>query len=209
MRQIERMQKIKPVILEGLIIAVAGLAFGLLANAVSPLGLRLSRNYFPNGGPMTGSTGSVTVAGINATNPLAATLQRLKERGLQTVNSNEVVELFRDNRYQQGLIVFVDARDDHHYQEGHVPGAWQFNHYRAEQYLPSVLPVSLTAQKVVVYCTGGNCEDSEFAAIMLREAGVPRENIFVYAGGINEWTANALPTETGARGSGQLKGTKL
>jgi rhodanese-related sulfurtransferase len=201
------MRTFKTVIVEGLAIALAGVCVALVANAVSPLGLRLSRNYFPSGGVGTGSTGSTTVAVNGNTNDaLATTLKRLQERGLQTVSSNEVAELFRDNRYQQGLIAFVDARDDQHYQEGHVPGAWQFNHYRAEQFLPTVLPVCLGAQKVVVYCTGGACEDSEFAAIMLRDAGVPRENVYVYVGGITEWMANGLPVETGPRGSGQIKG---
>ena len=101
-------------------------------------------------------------------------------------------------------MIFIDARDDHHYASGHIPGAWQFHHYRAENYLPAVLPVCLTALQVVVYCTGGDCEDSEFAAIMLREAGVPRDALSVYAGGITEWTANGLPVETGTRRSGEL-----
>jgi rhodanese-related sulfurtransferase len=201
------MRRFKTVVLEALAVGVIGVCVALVANAVSPLGLRLSRNYFPGGGVGTVSTGSTTVAvNGNPNDALATTLKRLQERGLQTVSSNEVAELFRDNRYQQGLIVFVDARDDQHYHEGHVPGAWQFNHYRAEQFLPTVLPVCLGAQKVVVYCTGGACEDSEFAAIMLRDAGVTRENVFVYVGGITEWMANGLPVETGARASGQIKG---
>ncbi len=115
---------------------------------------------------------------------------------------NAVVELFHDLRYEQGLVILVDARDDAHYQAGHIPGAWQFDHYHPEQYLPAVLPVCLNAQKVVVYCTGGACEDSEFAAIMLREAGVPRDSLFVYTGGITEWMTNGQPLESGARGSG-------
>jgi hypothetical protein len=39
---------------------------------------------------------------------------------------------------------------------------------------------------------------------MLRDAGVPREALFVYAGGITEWKAGGLPVESGVRGSGQL-----
>jgi rhodanese-related sulfurtransferase len=39
---------------------------------------------------------------------------------------------------------------------------------------------------------------------MLRDAGVPRDALFVYAGGIAEWKANGLPMESGGRGSGQL-----
>jgi len=68
-----------------------------------------------------------------------------------------------------------------------------------------VLPACLGALQVVVYCTGGQCEDSEFAAIMLRDAGIQRQNLFVYPGGINEWSALKLPVELGARKSGQLK----
>jgi len=131
-------------------------------------------------------------------------LSPAQQRGLQLLARNEVVTLFRDPRYQQGLVVFVDARNDQHYQEGHIPGARQFDHYRAENYFATVLPACLPAQQVVVYCTGGNCEDSEFAAAILRDAGVPAANLFVYAGGITEWTTNGLPVETGARGSGQL-----
>jgi rhodanese-related sulfurtransferase len=58
---------------------------------------------------------------------------------------------------------------------------------------------------VVVYCTGGECEDSHFAAELLREAGVPATNLAVYRGGIAEWEAARLPIETGPRGSGEIK----
>ena len=98
----------------------------------------------------------------------------------------------------------VDARDSAHYEAGHIPGAWQFDHYRPESSLPKVLPPCLSALKIVVYCGGGQCEDSEFAAIMLRDAGVRRESLFVYAGGIAEWMARHLPIETGGRNSGRI-----
>jgi len=199
------MRNAKAVVFEVLFVAALGLVFALAANALSPRGLRLSRNYFPDAGTApaaTNSSGRGTLpVSINTPN---ATLQRLQQRGLQLVNSNEVVELFRDPRHEQGLVVFIDARDDTHYAAGHIPGAWQFHHYRPENYLPTVLPVCLNALQVVVYCTGGECEDSEFAAIMLRDAGVPSESLFVYAGGITEWKASGLPLETGARGSGTL-----
>jgi rhodanese-related sulfurtransferase len=196
-------QRAKAVILEALLVVICGALFGLAANAVSPLGLRLSRNYFP-----TNAFAATNSAPTNATaasaDPLTATLQRLHEHGLQTVASNEVREMFSDNRYEQGLFVFVDARDDHHYQAGHIPGAWQFDHYRPEQYLPGILPICLSAQKVIVYCTGGTCEDSEFAAVMLRDAGIPRDNLYVFAGGMAEWEKTGLPIESGARRSAQF-----
>jgi len=192
------------VIFEALLVALVGIGFGLLANAVSPLGLRTGRDYFPRVQAVAQPASSTNVVAASPNDPEAATRQRLQQRGLQTVRSNEVVEIFRDPRYEQGLFVFIDARDDSHYQAGHMPGAWQFNHYRSEQFLPTVLPLSLAAQKVIVYCTGGACEDSEFAAMMLRDGGVPPENLYVYIGGMAEWTRNALPIETGVRGSGQF-----
>lgn len=208
------MRNAKTLLLEATLVAAVGLVFALIANAISPRGLRLSRNYFPGSEKLSAfipatTNSSVKPANVAAINPLEATLRRLEQRGLQLITSNAVAELFRDLRYEQGLVVLIDARDDQHYQAGHIPGAWQFDHYRAEHYLPTVLPLCLNAQKVVVYCNGGACEDSEFAAVMLRDAGVPRENVFVYAGGITEWTAGGWPVETGARRSGQLLKPKI
>lgn len=196
----------KKILWEGLLVAVLGAVFAFAANAVSPRGLKLARDYFPGAatnlaprlGPLT--TGSPSPAELLA--------RRLKAKGLFLVGSNQVVELFRDPRYAQELFVFIDARDDRHYQEGHIPGAYQFDHYRADKYLAAVLPACQAAEQVVVYCTGGDCEDSEFAAIILRQAGIPAEKVFVYGGGMNEWAANGLPVEIGGRKSGNLRPAK-
>jgi rhodanese-related sulfurtransferase len=133
---------------------------------------------------------------------------RLKAKGLQVADSNQVAQLFRDPRRDQELFIFIDSREESHYQAGHVPGAFLFDHYRAENYLAAVLPACRTADKILVYCNGGNCEDSEFAAVMLSDAGVPPEKLLVYPGGFGEWTTNGLPVETGERNSGQSLSAK-
>lgn len=196
------MLKAKAIVSETLLLGVLGLLFAIVANALSPRGLRLSRNYFPDAGTPVGARSADNSAAVPATTD--ATIQRLRQRGLQLVSSEEAVELFHTPGYEQGLVVFIDARDDQHYTAAHIPGAWQFHHYRAEDYLPTVLPVCLNALQVVVFCNGGECEDSEFAAIMLSDAGVPQENLFIYAGGIAEWTTNGMPVETGSRHSGEF-----
>ena len=203
------MRNAKAVLLEAVLVAALGLIFALTANALSPRGLRLATNYFPGGEkistPLRPATNTAaSPAGAVPVNPVEATLLRLQQRGLQVIAHSEVAELFRDPRYQQGLVVFLDARDDDHYQAGHIPGAWQFDHYHPERHLPAVLPACLMAQKVVVYCNGGACEDSEFAAVMLRDGGIRPDALFVYAGGVSEWKTNGLPVETGARQSGNL-----
>jgi rhodanese-related sulfurtransferase len=194
----------RAVLREGLLVAGGAIAFALVANALSPRGLALGRNYFPGSAtpPAAVPLSSTNRPGLATVTNLAA---RLAARGLRAVTQSEAVELFRDVRYAQGLVVFLDARDEAHYQAGHIPGAYLFDHYRAPTYLPTVLPVCLTAETVLVYCNGGDCEDSEFAAITLRDTGAPAGKLGVLVGGFQQWETNSLPVELGARNSGNLR----
>lgn len=204
--------QVKRLLWEALLVAGLGSAFAFAANELSPRGLQLTTDYFPGAiqssspaaiaMPMNPSLGQADAALTAAEAVLEA---RLQAKGLQLATSDHAAQLFRDPRYEQELVVFIDARNDWHYQQGHIPGAYQFDHYRAADYLASVLPVCQTAEQVVVYCTGGDCEDSEFAAIFLHQAGIPVEKILVYAGGMAEWTAKGLPVEFGVRHSGNLR----
>jgi rhodanese-related sulfurtransferase len=211
-KSLARKTQFKQVVLESLLLAVVGTALAFAANEISPRGLRLTTDYFPGAIPNSRPLGSLipetprpgpTNATLTATEELLAA--RLQAKGLQLLTSDQAAQLFRDPRYGRELIVFIDARNDWHYQQGHVPGAYQFDHYRAADYLATVLPVCQTAEQIVVYCTGGDCEDSEFAAIFLRQAGIPAEKLLVYAGGMAEWAAKGLPVEIGARHSGNLR----
>ena len=113
------------------------------------------------------------------------------------------MELFHEPLYQQGAIIFIDARNDEHYQGGHIPGAYQFDNYHPENYMGTVFPLCQAAQKIVIYCNGGNCEDSQFAALTLRDAQIPSEKLFVFTGGITEWTNRGYAIELGERNSGR------
>jgi len=194
------------------LVAGLGVLFGLGANALSPRGLALGRNYFPGGEspPPKISVVSLPVTATNATGTnlpagaeVSSVFARLKSKGLQPATLAEVQQLHADPRFALDQIVFLDDRD-HEYAEGHVPGAFQFFHYRAPEFLTTLLPVLMAAEKIVVYCGGGSCEDSEFAALMLAEIGIPKEKLIVFAGGMKEWKANALPLELGERRSGRF-----
>ena len=202
--------ELRIVLLEGLVVCLVGLAFALAANWISPRGLTLARDYFPGSPHSRNSVADNTskqpgAAATTAASNLESLAARLKNHGLQLADSNLVANLFRDPRYEQELVVFIDSRADREYLAGHVPGAYQLDHYRFEKYLPAVLPVCQTAEQIVIYCNGGDCEDSEFAAITLRDAGIPATNLLVYAGGLAEWTTNGLPLELGERKSGNFK----
>jgi rhodanese-related sulfurtransferase len=197
--------RVKKVLFEAVLVGVLGAAVAFVANAISPRGLKLARDYFPGAvRPHSHTNLTAASAGTNTNAHWEMLAARLKEKGLQLVDVDQALKLFNDPRREQGLVVFIDARKDKEYQEGHIPGAHQFDHYRYENYLSAVLPVCQVAQQIVVYCAGGECEDSEFTATMLSNFGVSREKLFVYGGGITEWKSRTLPIELGEANSGKL-----
>ncbi|MBN2505898.1 MAG: rhodanese-like domain-containing protein [Verrucomicrobia bacterium] len=203
----------RTVLCESVAVALLGGFLALAANQVSPRGLELTHNYFPGAirplGHAGGGAGNAVTPGATQAVAAAGSAmgERIRAHGMRVVSSNEVRQCFDGPRYALGHVVFIDARDTREYEAGHIPGAYQLDHYRAHEYLPHVLPPCLAARHVVVYCVGGDCEDSEFAALLLRDAGVPPERILVYSGGFSEWEAAGWPVETGARDSGALRRT--
>jgi len=204
---------VKKVLVEAALVAITGGALAFLTNSLSSRGLKLTRNYFPgaNRPSLTARAATNPAGGSGTTNIATASAEqeaiaRLRGKGFQVADGEQALSLFHDARYEQGLIIFVDARNDDHYKHGHIPGAYQFDHMYPEKYLGSVLTACNTAQQVVVYCDGGDCELSEFAAEFLRgSAGIPNDKLFVYSGGLKEWEKRHLPLEIGERKSGQFR----
>ncbi|MGD0744284.1 MAG: rhodanese-like domain-containing protein [Verrucomicrobiota bacterium] len=207
-----RRPAVKRVLLEAAFVVVVGALFAFAANRVSPRGLALTRNYFPAGTGRLGSAAPpVTLPHpASGTNPLSFNPEQLlaaelKEKGLQLIDGSQAARLFHDPRFRRDIVVFVDARDEQRYREGHIPGAYEFDPYRPETYFAAVLPVCQAAEQVVVYCNSGDCDDSESAAILLRDVGIANQKLLVYGGGFTEWTTNGLPVEIGGRNSGDLR----
>lgn len=204
----------KRVLVEALLVAVAGAALAFAANALSPRGLKLTRDYYlRNTRLQTNAAPAANLApaaegGTNAPTAVQLLAARLREKGLGLAGSNRVVELFQDPRRQLDGVVFVDARNNEHYQAGHIPGAYEFDYYHPESYINSVMQVCQIAQQVVVYCNGGECEDSELAATLLCSLGIPKEKLLVYGGGYSEWRTNGQPIELGQRNSGKIQTPK-
>ena len=204
------------IIAEAVLVAVIGAALALLANQLSPRGLELARNYFPGDSrtnkPVPVATGNATSTNVGATPASGSTnsgtnalAKKLQAEGLHLLDRAQAGQLFHDPRVQENLVVFVDARGEDDYAKGHIPGAFEFYPYYPAKYLTNVLPPCQIAEKIVVYCTGGDCEDSQSAALFLRDSGIPPEKLFVFAGGMTEWEAGKLPVETGVRNSGDIR----
>jgi 3-mercaptopyruvate sulfurtransferase SseA len=199
----------KRVLIEALAVGLLGGLFAILANALSPHAFSMRNDYFAGDSARstyTAFTNAHPALNTNNLSPFERLAAEFQAKGLQLADSNQVISLFRDPRREQNLVVFVDARGEDDFHGGHVPGAYLFDHFHRENYLPTVAPVCQAAQQIVVYCGGGTCELSEHTAIDLRDiVQIPKEKLFVYAGGMNEWRTNRMPIETGERLSGKMK----
>jgi len=216
-------------VLEAVLIGVAALGVGLVTNSVNRDGLALDRDYFrtadvtpaaahapaaapaptaPHGAqrdtppaPATAAAPQAAAEGSGfADAEETATAARLREAGLQPLTQAQALAAFRDPQFASGATIFVDARKDEEYLDGHVPGAWQLDHYHLERYIDALLPVAHEALQVVVYCHGKDCSDSEQASLDLTGFGVDPARVAVYVGGWTAWTAAGLPVEKGPRG---------
>lgn len=190
-------------LIEAALTAAVALGAGLAANALHADGLDLGRDYFRTAAPAEPQAAAEQPAvGAPGSDAEAVTAERLRAKGLQVLAHSEVAALFQDPLYRDEAYVFIDARNDEHYRAGHIPGAWQLDHYHLDRYVGEVLPVCETALKIVVYCHGKDCVDSELAAEDLLGFGVDRARLYVYTGGYIAWTEAGLPLESGPRGGG-------
>jgi rhodanese-related sulfurtransferase len=99
-------------------------------------------------------------------------------------------------------VLFLDARRTSVYEQGHIPGARTYSVWEsdiddkvqklfAERSDP-------TAQNlpIVIYCSGGDCEDSHMLAQKLW--GIQFNNVYVYKDGFPDWQQHGAPVHTGA-----------
>lgn len=179
-------------ITEILEVLVVGLLVALVANQVSPQGLSLRRDYFR----------SSPRAPLGAAATHAAAPDGAATRIPGTVSADEAWRWFEDPGRPLGRVIFVDARKETAFREGHIPGAIAFDRFHPELTLPGVVLAATHAEVVIVYCLGGTCEDSHHAADQLMEAGLDRAKVRVYPGGISEWAARGWPIERGGHGVG-------
>ena len=91
-------------------------------------------------------------------------------------------------------IALLEALPERFFRDGHLPGAKLFPHNEARALAAELLPDK--AQRVVLYCSNGDCRNSHTAAAVL--AGLGYENVSVYAAGKADWIAAGLPLERDA-----------
>lgn len=195
------MGAVKRTVLEALLLGVLGLAVAFTANAGRASGsLELSKNYFDRGDDW----GVDTPRRERERPPdIVSAGDKHPDHPYQEVTFEQVVDIFNDPNTEMGVNLFVDARNDETYEEGHIPGAIQADHYRLEDYIDNLLDFAEAAEKIIVYCNGGDCEDSIYLCTDLMEFDVPFDSVYLYPGGWKEWTKNGMPVEKGRQEEGE------
>ncbi len=90
---------------------------------------------------------------------------------------------------------FIDARKLDPYKLGHVKGAWRLELSDFDAGDPQFLALIPRSSVLVVYCSGGHCDESEAVARMLTGSGY--KSTYVMHDGIPGWTALGHPVTTG------------
>lgn len=90
---------------------------------------------------------------------------------------------------------FVDARKAELYEAAHIPRAFKIELHDFSAGDPQVLMMIPRDSNVIVYCSGGNCDESVKVAEMLNGSGY--KNVYVLHDGLPGWQAMGWPTESG------------
>jgi len=196
-------------ILQVVLLGAVALVLGAVANSVRGSGsLKWTKNYFDRGEavvpapeadispaetPQPSTEDDVVETDAQETAPKSA----LPAHNFNTISLEEVIRVFESPDTANGLNVFIDARTENAFKEGHIPGAIQCFPFAIEECIDEVLQYATAAFKIVVYCTGGDCEDSIFMCRELLEAGLASDNIYLFEGGWHEWSESDQPIQTG------------
>jgi len=98
--------------------------------------------------------------------------------------------------------LFLDARRTSVYDQGHIPGARPYSVWESD--IDEKVNKLFTERSdprdqnlpIVIYCSGGDCEDSHMLAQKLW--GIQFNNVYVYKDGFPDWQKRGLPIHTGS-----------
>lgn len=91
-------------------------------------------------------------------------------------------------------ITLLDARDPMLFEQGHIPGAISCPIAKFNEMYDSIVPLLEEGKTIVIYCINVQCTDSSLLAREMNKKG--HLEIFVFKGGIEEWTEMGYPVQT-------------
>lgn len=97
--------------------------------------------------------------------------------------------------FKKNTGVFVDARAESQYKEGHIKGALNIPWQEVDRMFMEVYDRLESAEVIITYCDGENCDLSHELALFLKEAGFG--NVHVLVDGWTVWQEAGLPVSAG------------
>lgn len=133
---------------------------------------------------------------VNALRPGGLPVLQAKESMVQVSDANGTIAL-KDALVlsMSGRALFLDARSDWEYENGHIQNALPIPPDEFDYALELYRPRLDKAQNLITYCDGELCELSNKLADKLRSAGFA--NVYVLKNGWTLWNNEGLPTEKG------------
>jgi rhodanese-related sulfurtransferase len=95
--------------------------------------------------------------------------------------------------FDNGNVLFVDARSQDNYEDGHIPGAVSLPVGQFDEQIESFLSRHSANARIVTYCSGRTCEDSHNLARLLSDVGFTHVSVFI--DGFPGWEAQGFPIE--------------
>ncbi len=97
--------------------------------------------------------------------------------------------------FERQAVLFLDARPQNQYAEGHVRGALSLPWQEVDRYFMELTERLESASTIIIYCNGESCDLSHELALFLKEMGY--KNVRVLINGWTVWQQAGLPTELG------------
>jgi rhodanese-related sulfurtransferase len=97
--------------------------------------------------------------------------------------------------YESGAGLFLDARPESEYAQGHIKGALNFPWQDLDRYFIGVLEKLYGQEAIITYCDGEACDLGHELSLFLKDSGF--ENVYVLVNGWSLWLEAGLPTESG------------
>ena len=88
-------------------------------------------------------------------------------------------------------VLFIDARAEEYYLEGHIPNSICNDDF--DNLVIQIEDIITYSDAFVVYCSDDDCGSSEDLSYQLQDQGFT--NIYLFKGGWKQWTENNLPIE--------------
>jgi rhodanese-related sulfurtransferase len=175
-----------------LIIAAIGTAIGVADSFARPVTLSRPKPPDPPFGN-GGQTGEAVTPRPPQPAPNSSAFVFATEADLKSKPGQITVAQSKALFDQQAF--FIDARKLEEYRKGHVKGSYRMAEADFQFGNPPMLAAIPRDATLIVYCNGGNCDESEQVAKLINGSGY--QKVYVMHDGIPGWQAMGYPSEEG------------